>query len=190
MSRTCVSRLSFSGQWLAAIFWIGLASTALAQTSTTKQPVRGIVVDEQGKPVAGAEATISWNLAANKPAITGADGKFEIANQFSPNGQMIVVRTPDGLTQGVYFDLPYEEEKVEAALDVRIQLTPAESIAVRVIDKKGMPIPGANAGASIRYGGFREIQVWGQTNAKGEANWKIVVEIGLGPRLRHLCREK
>lgn len=158
---------------VVALPLIILPSFAIGQPPAVSQAVKGRVVDELGNAVAGAEVSITFNPATDKPAITGADGKFEIAHQFSPNGQVIVVRTSDGSKQAVY-PLPYDETEAEKPLpNVYIKLNAAETIAVRVTDDKGAPVDAAQAGATIRYHGFCEVQFWGQTDSKGDASWKI-----------------
>src|SRR5262245_5989085 len=131
------------------------ASPAMAQQKGVIKPVKGIVVDEAGAPVAGASVTISWNRLKENQATTDASGAFEIQNRFSPTGQMIVAKTADGAKQGL-LEVPHDANEWKDDSVARVVLKPAVSVTAKVVDAKGTPVAGAKAGISARYFRYRE----------------------------------
>ena len=105
----------------------------------------GQVVDEAGRPVAGAELTLApvpeQSMADLDPgtfsAVSGPDGRFRFAG------------LPRGRFQGLWVDHSGFVEthvpgvEAPAATPVRIQLVEARSLAGRVVDPDGQPVAGA-----------------------------------------------
>lgn len=148
------------------------ASPIVAQQKGVIKPVKGIVVDEAGAPVAGASVTISWNRLKENQATTDASGAFEIRNRFSPTGQMIVAKTADGAKQGL-LEVPHDAHEWKDDSVAKVVLRPAVSVIAKVIDAKGAPVAGAKAGVSVRFFRYREMNAFTETSTTGEATWFI-----------------
>lgn len=105
--------------------------------------VRGVVVDEEGRPIAGAKVFLNAYTSAESHATTGADGSYEMdPKQPWIDDRSILARTADGLRLG-NFKYPVDLVPGEAAKPARIVVRPGREVVARVADAAGMPIVGA-----------------------------------------------
>lgn len=129
--------------------------------------VRGIVVDETGKPIAGARVKEGYghgNIELVSEFTTGADGRFERLNR-APR-QWIYTASDDGRAT------VSAVAQVEAhTSEVRLVLPPARPLRVRVTDEEGKPL----ADCSVRLDSYRnqgQLLDWtGTTDADGRFTW-------------------
>jgi RNA polymerase sigma factor (sigma-70 family) len=99
--------------------------------------VRGIVLDPDGQPVAGANVTAGYlHFSDTKKAKTAADGTFSI-NGCKP-GKHLLSADAKG-----YAAVTIEAEFSQDAAPFEIRLQPGKPLLLRVVDKDGNPIPKA-----------------------------------------------
>ena len=104
---------------------------------------RGVVVDEAGNPVAGAEVRVDAFRPYERLGVTGPDGAFAIpARGDSLSYRPILVRVDDGRKLGV-FQYGYNLSRAESEAAVRIIAKPSREVAVHVADAGKAPIEGA-----------------------------------------------
>ncbi|MEO6808876.1 MAG: carboxypeptidase regulatory-like domain-containing protein, partial [Isosphaeraceae bacterium] len=132
--------------------------------------IAGTVVDEQGKPVQGAE--VAWLEIEQQPSpfrqdltttTTNAGGRFRFSN-VQPGSLLLQV-----IAHGHAPTLKTVEAgpKVEP---VSITLEPSRTIAGRVVDSQGNPIPGVVV--SVPYWrGYRSLSFTFKTDADGRFRW-------------------
>jgi hypothetical protein len=106
--------------------------------------VSGVVVDEAGTPVAGADVVMKTQPAARDVARTGPDGRFTlgIGGPFRYGG--IVEARADGGNRygyGYYYAPPMRPRE-----PIRIVLKPTQTTVVRVVDVAGKPVADAWVG--------------------------------------------
>ncbi len=129
--------------------------------------VRGVVVDEAGRPLPGVKIKEGYghgNIVRVSEFLTGADGRFERLNR-APR-QWIYTGSAEGRTTVTVV------AQVEPGMpEVRLVLPPAKPLRLRVTDNEGKAL----AGASTRIDNYRtEAQIldWeGETDAEGRAIW-------------------
>jgi hypothetical protein len=104
--------------------------------------IKGIVVDEQGRPVAGARVSSLWTIEA-KPVTSDADGTFALPTDEPRLANQSLLATSDGgARQGVFrFDGPTGPKGPRTL--PRIVLRPAQEVTVTVVDGRGAPVAGA-----------------------------------------------
>jgi protocatechuate 3,4-dioxygenase beta subunit len=100
--------------------------------------IEGRVTDGRGAPLPGTRVSISSLTTERRrePAVSDADGRFRLGG-LAPGGRFDLTVFHPG-------HLPHEAPGVEAPLPepLRITLRPARSLAGRVVDDAGKPIPG------------------------------------------------
>jgi uncharacterized GH25 family protein/thiol-disulfide isomerase/thioredoxin len=123
----------------------------------------GKVVDEAGKPVAGATVTAVSN-EKSRPTTSDPDGTFRLtlgtpAHQasYAP----LLVRSQDGQLGLV----SAEPEKREP---VRVVVKPPHQLAIRVLDRAGKPVPAAEVGILV---GLYELVPLAQGRTDGDGRW-------------------
>jgi len=133
--------------------------------------LRGVVVDEAGNPVAGAEVRgDAYELDVSR-GVADSAGAFAIAAPGGPlDGRRILAISPDGRKLG-RFRYGYELTKPQADAPVRIVVAPGREIAVRVADADEAPI----AGATVEAVGDYVILAHATTEANGTA--RLIVPI-------------
>lgn len=104
--------------------------------------IKGIVVDEAGKPVAGARVSSLWTIQP-QPVISGANGTFVLPGGDPRWLNRSVIATADGgARQGIFrYDGP-DGFKGPRTL-ARVILRPAREVTVTVVDGAGAPVPDA-----------------------------------------------
>ncbi len=134
----------------------GEATPAQANPAQTAAPnadfwtVEGAVVDEQGRPVAGALVRTMpvYDGPANIEVTTAADGTFRFTlKTVSPSGLVGLMAEADGGSRmglDASFDRRHTQRSKEAA---RIVLKPSRAVSVRVKDGAGAPVPAATVEA-------------------------------------------
>ena len=117
-------------------------------------PLSGRVVAEDGETaVANALIVIDGNLLAT----TGEDGAFAIAHA-PPNAKSVAARTGNRVAFA----------KLAKDKPVVLRLAPGAAISGSVRDaKSGVPIAGAEVGASTKIAGGTDKSAWAITDAKG-----------------------
>lgn len=100
--------------------------------------LRGTVVDEAGEPVEGAKVqpmdVFTWN---GEPAVTDADGRFELTGLSGAQNQAIAAVSPDG-TRGMMASVDPQN-----AYQPTVQLAPLGTIIVKVRGADGRAAAGA-----------------------------------------------
>ncbi|WP_337176595.1 carboxypeptidase-like regulatory domain-containing protein [Paludisphaera sp.] len=104
-------------------------------------PLSGVVVDESGRPAAGVGVeAVSW--PGSKRATTDAGGAFRFSLPTNSRGRahaMVVARSGDRI--GFANRSPFEDGSPE---ELRIVLRPGQTAEVRVVDRDGRPVEGAD----------------------------------------------
>jgi protocatechuate 3,4-dioxygenase beta subunit/thiol-disulfide isomerase/thioredoxin len=129
--------------------------------------VRGIVVDEEGKPLSGVTVREGYghgNIVRTSEFTTDATGRFERGHR-APRQWIYTAMRADRATASVV-------AQVETGMsEVRIVLPPAQPWVARVTDETGQPV----ADAIFRLDTYRtegQILDWSaETDADGRANW-------------------
>jgi hypothetical protein len=114
-------------------------------------PVSGIVVDQQDRPVAGAEL-IDPNFSAQRPDVrTGPSGRFRLEHLYEGEGgyQLIVVANTFSPAQELLRRRADKEE-----IEVKFVLEPGHRIQGRVVDEQQQPL----AGVTVFYAGRKFAQ--------------------------------
>lgn len=162
------------GTLVVSIFSVGLINSsqvAVAQRHSVIKPITGIIVDEQGNPVAAAKVSNIFSNCPIRETQSDSAGKFTIESSFGGNSDLLVAIAPNEETQGV-LALPDNVAKWDGK-EVRIVLKPASPLRIKVINGEDKPVADAKAGAVVRYGSFNSHKIWGSTNADGIATFKI-----------------
>ena len=140
---------------LAACLTVGLARSveppqqpapAAAEPEEKPQPVaiRGVVVDESGAAVAGADVLLAAYTSAEIRGVTGSDGRFELPlpDRRAGSWPTLLARSADGRRLGT-FEYGRVLSLTEPAEPARIVVKPGRPVEARVTDANRAPIPGA-----------------------------------------------
>lgn len=104
---------------------------------------RGVVVDESGSPVAGAEVRIDAFRPGETRGVTDQTGAFTIpAPAEKLYGRLVLVNAGDGGKLGL-FNYEYDLTRAAAEAPVRIVVRPSREIVVHAVDVNKAPIEGA-----------------------------------------------
>jgi hypothetical protein len=121
----------------------------------------GRVFDATGGPIAGARvvAAPTPNGGALSAGETGADGQFEL--QVAPGTGLLTAQAPGYARTRRGFVAPSQ--------DVNLVLTPASSLAGRVVEEStGRPVPGVTVTANKDFGGMMMAFRSTEADAQGE----------------------
>ena len=148
------------------------APAAEPKDSTGKLHARGIVVDEGGRPVPGAEVVAFAFTSRETRGVSGADGSFAVpVSGRMLDGTSLLARSPGGDRLGVFhYDVPLTTAQAEAPS--RIVLKPGRRVSVRVADASKAPIAGSTVDV---IGGF-QVLAQGTTGADGVVSLAIPAE--------------
>jgi RNA polymerase sigma factor (sigma-70 family) len=147
--------------------------------------IKGIVVDEMGRPVAGARVSPEWAVPP-RSATSGADGTFVLAGNEPWVADHSLLATVDGgARQGIVrLDGPSGYRGPRTL--VRIVVRPAWEMKTTVVDGRGAPVPDAAVVALDKYFAIAEAR----TDARGTAvlrvpadakvRWIIAAKPGVG----------
>ena len=145
--------------------------------------VRGIVVDENGKPVAGATVKEGFghgNIVSVSDFTTGADGRFERPHRVPR--QWIYTATAPG--RATVSQVAQVKEGME---EVRLVLPPARPLQIRVIDSAQQPVKGA----SIQVDTYRtEAQILDWSATTGDDGFAVWTNAPLVPVTFYAVSEK
>jgi hypothetical protein len=136
-----------------------------------KARVSGVVVDQTGAPVPGAEVHDGgfWLDAT----VADQEGKFSLTlrhTRYPGVGYKdLVAVSLDGNRQGLW----NIASVFEATAQGKIELRPTREIRVRVTDGKGMPVPDAEVALKYEEGNW--VFIKGKTDAAGEASLRVMV---------------
>jgi hypothetical protein len=139
----------------------------------TREPllVRGLVVDETGRPVAGALVRADALTNRETRGITGADGSYTIPiRRPRVDGRAILASSADGAQLG-YSQYDFNTTKAAADAPARIVLKLGRDVVVRVTDSTGAPVPGASVEAA-----GNEILDSATTGSDGSARLRVPVD--------------
>src|SRR5262249_36068439 len=134
--------------------------------------IEGVVVDEDGRPVAGARVNVTWIRKAPEDAVTAADGSFRLQLGGPTLSRELVRASADG---GARPGLArFEEASGPTPVHVRIVLKPARALTVRVTDAAGKPVAGAAVEVPSKLDGSL---VWARTDARGLAQFRLPADV-------------
>ena len=162
-------------------------TTAGDQKVTARQlQVKGVVVDEAGRPVAGAEVLAEAFSIRESRGVSGADGSFAIPlRRRQVNGSSLLARTTNNERSGV-FQYGYNLTKEEAGAPARVVVKPSREMTVRVTDSNMAPV----RGTAVQIAGNRSVFDDAMTGPYGTArlrfpadatvNWVIALKSGAG----------
>src|SRR5262245_14838445 len=161
-------RLFFCAILVAGI-WPG--TTASAQESASAPAMlNGTVVDEAGKPVAGATVR-SGSDKAHEVATTDASGQFQLDMERSPAGlvfAMLSATTPDGRLGA----LSVRQEK-DKADPVKLVVRPGRELSIVVRDAEGNPVEGAD----VEFLGEMRRLAGGHSDAAGRWSGRVPADV-------------
>ena len=146
---------------------LGLITAAGADQPGADSAITGVVVDEAGKPVAGATVR-ALNRGVSGPVETDADGRFRITQDrieiARPNRYAVL------LARGGEGRLGLAQDFREQAGPVKVVLKPARTVDVRVVDRDGRPVEGADVAfmASLFH-------LLGEGRTDAEGRWRLDV---------------
>ncbi len=129
--------------------------------------VRGMVVDEAGKPLARVRLKERPGRTTHTPPYVltnGTDGRFELPHRTAL--QFVLTAEADGLATKTVFVTPASD-----APEVRIVLPPAKPLRVRVLGERDEPVVGA-ALQIVDWRSGNQVLDWrGATDAEGRVVW-------------------
>lgn len=156
---------------------LGHAAAQLAdgKIDVSKARVEGIVVNEAGKPVAGAQVRVLRAGTEGTPAraTSTADGAFRLVlDDASARYQTFVASTDDGARQGI---VSLQDTYLEPIVRIRLELKAARSLAVRVSDGQKRPLPAASVGVFDHS----TLLASGETDAQGKISFRLPADANL-----------
>lgn len=152
-----------------------------AITASPERIIRGVVVDEGGRPVAGATVRPVRDEKVQVPVKTVADGSFTLAiGGFMLVEEGLVASAEDGALLGLGKHL--EPQNPDPAKPARIVLKPSRIVAVHVRDAAGKPVAGAAVEAvGFDFHGAATTGTGGDAALRIPADAKVQWIIGLKP---------
>jgi len=143
------------------------AKAEISLTMNKGAAVSGIVVDAEGKPVAGAsvvyQGASDWSVRGDRrldSVLSASDGRFTIAAL--PKGSFRFVATAEGHAKGSSELTELSGETETTGVEIRME--PSATLRGRVLSSKGEPIAAArvrvaamSSGMVRRRGGVRQV---------------------------------
>lgn len=158
---------------LCAFLWS--VPLVAAEPDPSKARIEGVVVDEGGKPVAGATVSMV-RYGPRMPlatATTNADGTFRlISDTATVHHRILLASTDKGKHQGVW---QVEGPALDLVTPARIVLKPARSIVVRVVND----LKDAVLGASVGLMGYSMPLLVEETDGQGIARFQFPADMRL-----------
>ena len=115
-----------------------------AAPDVSKASIEGVVVDEEGKPVAGAVVEVIAFDPARVSDRTAADGSFRlILDATAVRNEVVLASAEDGKRQGIH---EFGDDSSPPTAQVRIVLKPSRKMTVRVTDAAKKPVRDAAVG--------------------------------------------
>ena len=133
-------------------------AAAAATTTLSDKPapgrrveLRGVVVDEDGRPVAGAEVRVDPFTDREASGSTGPDGSFSIPVQHRLFGYpALLARSASGEKFG-FSPNEFNRKPANAIEPARLVVKPAREVVVRVTDVSKAPVSGAAVEAAGNF---------------------------------------
>jgi len=128
--------------------------------------IRGLVVDSQGKPIAGAQVRERVGRRYGQPfeVITDENGRFELTHRTS--AQLVLTATsPEYATASLLVS------PAEGMADLRIVLGPIRPLRVRVVNEAGEPVSNAHFRPDEFRSGAQVLAWFGMTDREGRLTW-------------------
>jgi hypothetical protein len=135
--------------------------------------VKGIVVDESGRPVKGALVRVPQGKTKPDAAtgVSGPDGKFLLVlDQALARGRDVLAGSEGGARQGI---LRTDDMDIRGIVDVRLVLKPSREVTVHVVDEQTKPVAGALV---VALASVTLPVANGETDAKGMARLRLPAE--------------
>ena len=136
----------------------------------SKAVIEGVVVDADGKPVAGATVGLNIPFPESITDRTAADGSFRLVLDTAAVGNAVVVKASanDGERQGIY---AFDSMSVSRTAHARVVLKPSRKMTVRVIDGAKKPVEGAAVG--VRDYDSSTLLAHAETDAHGTVSLRL-----------------
>lgn len=139
-----------------------LFARSAVMTMRLGETIQGRVVDEQGKPIAGAkifDCDYYWFEPAIPRATADQNGEFRIVGA-KPGSNVLTIQA-----RGY---VPELLDVAGARMPVEFKLATGNIVRGKVIDPSGMPIAGASVNARSWRGQSNRLDLSTKTNAEGE----------------------
>lgn len=144
-----------------------------AKSSPQPTELAGIVVDEDGKPLAGVKVD-AWTWHPGNETKTDSEGRFKLKG-FDREEPVEIEFTKADYSPSLFID------QQAGTPDWTIVLTQGTALEGRVLDPLGEPVPGAKVRAwrgPFENPGVHISQVWTETTADSDGHYRLNVEPG------------
>lgn len=148
--------------------------------------VRGIVVDEAGRPVTGVEVRVDPFRVGEARGITKADGTFAITiSKRQVDGTALLARSAEGDRLGI-FQYDWNLSDAAARIAARIVLKPGREVQVHVTSADKDPVRDAAVEVAGSYAVFDDARTGPDGSAKlriptdAKVEWIFALKSGLG----------
>ena len=150
------------------------AAPASLEPDPTQEKIEGVVVDEAGRPVAGAEVRLTDNFKEERVR-TADDGSFVLmAGTPSLGGWRVLASAEDGARQASSVIPLAGQAGLKRVAPLRLTLAPAHTVSVRVTDTQGAAVSGATV-AVVDFGGTT-VGIRSESDARGMATLRFPVD--------------
>ncbi|MCX7424273.1 MAG: carboxypeptidase regulatory-like domain-containing protein, partial [Planctomycetia bacterium] len=148
---------------------------AVGKSDAKTLVIEGSVVDEKGHPEAGVAVRAITHVEPAPAVDTDAAGRFQLCvDGGRARGLVVVARTADA-TRQAFLQFSYDVEPPRVPPPVRLTLSPARKIDVRVLDGEGKPVADAVVGAVVAYRGLAT----GRSDQTGSCTLRIPADAPL-----------
>lgn len=157
----------WGGQYSGQLSMADLQSGKAVSTLKRGIELTGMVLDEAGNPIAGANVAQGEDrFPSNAPPATTTDpaGIYHFAGV--PPGTLVLTITAKG-----YAPELVKTQAAKGMAAVNVVLPPPHTFRFRVVDPAGNPLPGISFSADT-WRGLRTIPQRFSTNAEGRATWQ------------------
>jgi RNA polymerase sigma factor (sigma-70 family) len=148
--------------------------------------VRGVVVDEGGRSMAGVNVLAGAYTNHQAGGVTDAEGWFAIPTRRSRlNGLSLLART-DAADRAGIFQFAFELTKEQAADPVRIVMKPTREIPIHIADSNNAPVAAASVQAAGHFCIYADAlsrhdgDAWLQIPADAKIEWIFALKSGRG----------